>query len=322
MTGRGPIVLGVDGGNTKTLAVVADAGGRVLGRAQGGATDIHTSTPDKALAELARIAGAALAAAGLTAGALDAAAFSLAGADWPEDFALLDRELRARLGIAAPLIVNDALGALRSGAPDWTGVAIACGTYNAIGARNADGRIFHLGFWPDHTGGHDFGMAAVKAIYRAGLGLGPPTALTAPVLAAYGAADWRALLHGFTRLASPLRLGDVKRLAYTVLDVAEAGDAVAQEIVAGAARLLAGQARVAAAEVGLALDGLTVVLTGGVLQYPSPYFADRIVAGLPGIRPVRSMAPPVTGALLLAFDAAGTAVDAAPLAAALGRPDA
>ena len=121
--------------------------------------------------------------------------FSLAGADWPEDFALLEHTLREQLGLPAPpLVVNDALGALRAGAPDWTGVSVVSGTYNAIGARRPDGRVFHLGFWPDGAGGRAIGNAGLRAVYHAALGVGPATALTGSALALYEAADAIALL--------------------------------------------------------------------------------------------------------------------------------
>src|SRR6185503_10466007 len=85
-----PLVLGVDGGNTKTIAVVVTGEGAVLGTGRAGCGDIHN----------ARGLGAALAEAGTGAGDVAAAAFSLAGADWPEDFDYLRRELRDRLDLS------------------------------------------------------------------------------------------------------------------------------------------------------------------------------------------------------------------------------
>jgi N-acetylglucosamine kinase-like BadF-type ATPase len=148
------LVLGVDGGNTKTIAVIADESGKVHALAKGGTTDMHSRIgPEGALLEIVRIVREALTQAGIAASDLSASVFSLAGADWPEDFELLTRELTARLSLPAPpLVVNDALGALRCGAPTWEGVSIACGTFNAIGARHRDGRVFHIGFWPDPVG--------------------------------------------------------------------------------------------------------------------------------------------------------------------------
>lgn len=300
------LLLGVDGGNTKTVAVVLREDGEVLAQAQGGATDIHVcASPETALVELARIVHAALASANVKAADLSTAAFSLAGADWPEDFGLLRQELLARIGLKRePVIVNDAMGALRSGAPDWQGAVIACGTFNAIGARNRDGRIFHVGFWPDHAGGFDIGLAALKAVYRAALGLGPQTQLVDAALAHYGVADWRALMHTFTRLEKPAPMRDAQQLAPLALSLAAAGDAVARTIVDHGADVLAGQARVAAKGVDLGPHA-RLVLTGGVLQKEPGVLRAAILDRLPAMDPVLVRSPPVLGALALALDDLG-----------------
>jgi N-acetylglucosamine kinase-like BadF-type ATPase len=306
MTGPRSIVLGVDGGNTKTVAMVVDSQGTILGESRGGATDIHNGSPEEAMTEIARIVGGALHEAQISAQQIDSAAFSLAGADWPEDFLLLRSELPQRIGLVAPpMVVNDALGALRSGSPTWTGVAIACGTYNAIGARNSDGRQFHFGFWPDQAGGADLGQSALKAVYREGLGLGPATALSKRILVIYGAQDWRELVHGFTRIDSPFSRRDIHRLAFEVLEAAEAGDPVASALVDRSANVLAEQARASGRKVGLSIEGLPLVLTGSILQHRSRVLRSRLEACLPGAIALQPSVPPVVGAVLLAFDRAG-----------------
>jgi len=314
-------VLAVDGGNTKTLAVVADGDGTARGAGRGGCSDIYnTATPDEAVDAIEAAARQALAAAGIDGAAVDAAAFSLAGADWPEDFQLHEAALRARLGLPAPpLIVNDAIGALRTGSPDWTGVAVVSGTYNAVGARHPDGRVFHLGFWPDGAGGRDLGRDGLRAVYHAALGMGPETVLTELALTLYGAGDAIGLLYAFTRRGG-LAEGEQDRLAPVVLDAADAGDAVAREIVAAKGHVLGSQARACAAQVELPLEGTRVVLTGGVFGHPTERLAAATMAELPGAVPVRHGPPPVAGALLLAYDRLGIRVDAAAVAAGLPFP--
>jgi N-acetylglucosamine kinase-like BadF-type ATPase len=324
VTGR-RCVVAVDGGNTKTIAVVASApvdGGEpeVLGVGHGLCADIYgAASPSAALDEVEAAVGHALAQAERTTSDIAASAFGLAGADWPEDFALLDRELTERFTLTdAPIVVNDALGALRSGSPDWSGVAVVAGTYNAIGARRADGNTWHIGFWPDGAGGRDLARDALKAVYRAELDLGPGTRLVERALERYGARDGIELLHEFTRRGG-LQLADQDQFAPIVLDTADAGDPVARDIVVSKARLLGRQARVCADRAELPLDGARIVLTGRVMDHPSPLIADTVMAELPGAVAVRHGAPPVVGALLLALDRLGVAVDgdAAALAAAL-----
>jgi N-acetylglucosamine kinase-like BadF-type ATPase len=316
-------VLAVDGGNTKTLAVVADVTGRTRGAGRGGGSDIYsTPTPDAALASIESAVRDALASAGVTAAEVEAAAFSLAGADWPEDFTLLERTLRERIGLPAPpLVVNDAIGALRAGSPDWTGVAVVSGTHNAVGARHPDGRVFHLGFWPDGAGGRAIGRAALRAVYHAELGMGPATVLTEHALELYGADDALGLLYEFTRRGG-LAEAEVDRLAPLVLDAADADDAVAVAIVAEKGSILGRQARASAQRLGLPLTGTRIVLAGRVFAHPTEHLAAATMAELPGATPVRHVAPPVGGALLLALDRLGVEADAAAVAAGLPFPEA
>ena len=84
-------VLGVDGGNTKTLALVARADGVIVGTGRAGCGDIYgAGSPAAAIAEIERAVDLALKEAGIQTAQLRASAFSLAGADWPEDFQLLE----------------------------------------------------------------------------------------------------------------------------------------------------------------------------------------------------------------------------------------
>jgi N-acetylglucosamine kinase-like BadF-type ATPase len=315
------LVLGVDGGNTKTLAAVADERGRTLGMGRAGTADIYNApTPGDAVEAMAAAVDQAVAAAGVAAGELGAAVFSLAGADWPEDFTLLEGTLKERLGLAeAPLVVNDALGALRGGSADWTGVAVVAGTYNAIGARGPDGRIFHLGFWPDGAGGRDLARAGLRAVYHAHLGMGPETALTEHALRLFGARDAIDLLHVFTRRGG-LPEQESDRLAPVVLDVADEGDTVAQAIVAQKGRTLGRQGKACADQIDLALEGTRIVLTGGVFGHPTERLADAAMAELPGGVAVRHPPPPIAGVLLLALDRLGVDVAAGTVAAGLPDP--
>jgi N-acetylglucosamine kinase-like BadF-type ATPase len=312
-------VLAVDGGNTKTLAAVADERGITRGTGRGGPSDIYNATtPDVAIGAIEAAARQALAAAGCAGDAVDAAAFSLAGADWPEDFTLLAGALRERLGLRAPpLVVNDAIGALRSGSPDWTGISVVSGTYNAVGARHPDGRVFHIGFWPDGAGGRDLANEGLRAVYHEALGMGPPTVLTERALALYGAPDAIGLLYEFTRRGG-LAESERDRLAPVVLDAADEGDAVAREIVEGKGHVLGLQARACAGQLDLPLAGTRVVLTGRVFGHPTERLAAATMAELPGAIPVRGGPPPVAGALLLALDRLGVRVDEA--AVAVGLP--
>jgi N-acetylglucosamine kinase-like BadF-type ATPase len=301
------LLLGVDGGNTKTVAVVVTEDGAILGSGRGGCGDIHNASgPEAAIEEIVGAAAVALGAAGVAAADLAAAAFSLAGADWPEDFTHLRGELRRRLSLVDdPEIVNDAVGGLRSGTDDMVGVAVVIGTYSAIAGRNADGDLFHLGFWPDSTGAHALGSQALSAIWRHMLGLGPETSLLDRALARWEAADPEELLHVLTRIDGPPEEPEAARFAAAGHDEAEAGDRVARTIVQTVAGRMGDYARVCAERTGQLGAPFPLVLCGSVLRHPSPLLRSVLVSRVPDARPVYPDVEPVAGAVLLAADRVG-----------------
>jgi len=312
----GRLLLGVDGGNTKTHALVTDAEGTVLGTGDGGTADIHNSTPESGLREIVRACREALERASAAGAELAAAGFSLAGADYPEDFELLRAGLRERLRLADdPVIVNDAVGALRCGTDDSVGVAAVLGTYCAVAGRNADGDLFHFGFWPDSTGAHTLGSEALAAIWRHMLDLGPTTSLSDRALERWSCADVDELVYAFTRIGG-LPPSEAARFADAVLDEADAGDAVARDIVELVGRRLGDYARVCAARTGQLGSPFPLVLTGGVLRHPSPLLRAAIRARVPDGAAVYPELEPVVGALLLAADKVGARPDRGRLRAA------
>src|SRR3954447_4239063 len=194
-------LLGVDGGNTKCIALVAHPDGTVVGAARAGCADIYGGHGEEAaLAEIEAATTAALAAAGAAPTDVAAAAFSLAGADWPEDKQFLHDELVRRLpGLHRLEVFNDALGALRAGTRDGVGVAVVCGTGGCVGARGPEGPAWHSSWWALHTGGWAIGRRALQAVYAAELGAGPETALTPCAREVFEAASVEEILPSFTR---------------------------------------------------------------------------------------------------------------------------
>ena len=185
------LLLGVDGGATKTVAVLADASGRVLGAGRSGSSDIHAVVhPDDAVDRVADAARQALDGARVAGGDLAQAAFGLCGADWPEDMALYQEGLSARLGLRrTPIVVNDALGALRVGTPDGVGVSLVIGTGGAIGARGPTGATWFSGMRLEPSGAVELGRLAYAHIMRGAYGAGPVPDFLGAALDTHGVAS-------------------------------------------------------------------------------------------------------------------------------------
>lgn len=236
------------------------------------------------------------------------AVFNMAGADWPEDIALLQAAMEER-GLGRTILVhNDALSALYAGTRDGIGVAVVCGTGAATGARADNGRVWHSSNWQDQVqGGRHLGLKTLDALYRAELGIEPPTSLTPRILDFFHVSSIEEVLHLFTsRVPRPLE--QVKYLAPLLLDEAQAGDTVALNIVREHGRALGQYAHAAARRVGLENTPFALVLAGGVFRHPSTILPDTIIDWVrstsPEIRPTRCRFEPVVGALLEALEAA------------------
>jgi N-acetylglucosamine kinase-like BadF-type ATPase len=305
------LFLGVDGGNTKTVALVAAGDGSILGAGRAGCSDIYGAISfDAAVAEVVAAVDAALAAAAATRGDVAYAVFSLAGADWPEDKADLHAALAPLLPSAGTvLVVNDAIGALRAGTEDGVGLAVVCGTGGCVGARGPDGREWHSSWWALHTGAWAIGADALDAVYRAELDIGPPTSLTRWALDVFAAGSVEEVLHQFTRRGGRGAF-ESSKLAPAVLEQALAGDGVARSIVLEHGAKLGDVAAAAARLVGLTGSAYPLVLLGGVFRgVGAELLVPEIVGRLPGAVPAPIRFEPVAGALLMAYDAARIPVD-------------
>jgi N-acetylglucosamine kinase-like BadF-type ATPase len=295
------LLLGVDGGATKTVALVAGADGRVLGAGRDGSSDIHAAAdPSGPLDSIAAAVLQATHAAGVAPADARGSAFSLCGADWPEDVEVYETGLRERLGLAGtPLVVNDAVGALWAGAPDGVGVSLVLGTGGCIGARSADGTTWFSGMRLEGSGAGELGHRAYSLMLRGEYGAGPVPAFQADALAALGASSVEELVHAITARGG-LGSRGVARLAPVLLEAGHRGDPQARAIIADHAALLAGYVRAASRRVGHPEEGVTLVVTGGVLRHHCRDLVDHLSRALPEFRLVRASVEPVYGALLLA----------------------
>ncbi|ULH17131.1 hypothetical protein MF271_18545 (plasmid) [Deinococcus sp. KNUC1210] len=304
------LVLGIDAGNTKTIALIADTSGTVLGWGRAGSSNIYVQQ-HRALSALEQAVSAARASAGLPAGMrIQALTLSASGADWPEDFALLRRELTRWDWAESRQVVNDAVGALRAGSLDGLGVAVVCGTSAGTAARAAGGTAWHSSYWQEPEGAEELAQRTLRAVYRADLGIDAPTTLTARTLAHFGCETVDALLHSFTAREHPAH-AHLGRLARVLLDEAQAGDPASRRIVQQHGAALGDYALAAARKVGLS-GAYRLVTSGGVMRHPSPLLREalmhRVHEANPAVTWQASHHEPVFGALLLALELAGESV--------------
>ena len=139
------IVVGVDGGTTKTIALVADHQGHVLGAARGGDSNWDGENVEIPMAVVVETVRKALDEAQVV--QADLGVFCLAGADWPEDHTRRV-DFLAKANITRQVVVkNDSFGGLRAGTHQPYGVIIAAGTGLNAAVITPDGREWAYGFY-------------------------------------------------------------------------------------------------------------------------------------------------------------------------------
>ena len=305
-------VLGVDGGTTKTAALVALPDGTIVGAGRAGGSNIYCQHPKVAFGNVERAVLAALDPVGARPADLTTAAYSMSGADWPEDFDFIRDEMLSRGLGRRIVVVNDAVGGLRAGSPDGSGVAVVCGTGAAVAARTQDGRVWHTSFWQEAGGAEELGTKMLRAVYRAELGIDPPTRLTEQALRCFGLPEVEDILHLFTARAGT-RPANVGALARVLLDEAERGDPTARRIAEEHGAALGDYALAAARRAGIEREQFPLVLAGGVFRHSCGILVDSLVERVrnrsSGAWPVRSRYEPVVGALLLSLEEVGVKIN-------------
>jgi len=299
-------VLGIDAGGTKTVGLLADEDGHVVGEARGGGANLQAEGElgvEKVLHTVM------LDAMGTNATAVDSICLGMAGVDRPSEGEVVRGIMRRIAGQAPVLVVNDALVALVAGVGEEPGVVVISGTGSIAYGRNRRGEAARAGGWghvlADEGSGYWIGRRALRAVARATDGRGPATTLTRRVLAHFQAkqlSDLIAIVY-----ERPVRHHTLARLSRVVQEARDEGDEVATGILEGAAHELVRTARSVVERLGMKDDEFEFILAGGVFS-GVPWLGEELARRLPAIaaagRVRRLDVEPAQGAVHLALAAA------------------
>ncbi len=265
--------LGVDGGGSKTLAVIVDARGQERGYAQVGSTNYAAVGIERAIANLYAAAEQAAQAAGCRL-PFKAAWLGLAGVDRPSDQDLFLPRLQS---LAETIRLTNDGELLLSALDDAVGVALVAGTGSIALGRDARGCAARAGGWGhilgDEGSGYEIGRLALQAAARAADGRGQATVLLEQIMT-YWKLDRPDDLIG--RVYSSDDKAEIARLSSLVFLAARDGDHAARQI----ARHAADELALAAITVCRALDfpgGKVNLALGGGLFLHEPAFRGQVI---------------------------------------------
>jgi N-acetylglucosamine kinase-like BadF-type ATPase len=297
------VVVGVDGGGTKTDVMVADLAGTELALVTAGGSNHESIGTEKMAAVIDAAIDDALVAADRERADVVASAFGLAGVDWDSDVVLVGSALDVLALPGDRVIVNDSRIALRAGCTQTWGIVSNVGTGAVTAGVNRSGEWFRtmaVG-WGEPSGSWTIVSDSLHAIAAHHHRTGPTTALTEMYLEALGHSTVIEMFEGITRRRSTVG-GHLAPLAGRA---AAAGDEVADGILTRVADQHADMVGGVATQLGMLDDDFELVTSGGV-HASGGVFSDRFTVRArhhcPGAVLVPLDARPVTGAVLLALE--------------------
>ena len=226
-----PLVVGIDGGGTRTRVILADANGTVLARAEGPGTALRPGEESVAADIIQSLIGEVLASAQRPDVRPAVCVVGVAGAGQERAAQALWSALATRRVADDVSVQADATIALEDAFGDTAGVLLVSGTGSVAFARAPDGRLERCGGWGPNLGdegsGAWLGRRALSVITAAQDGREPETALNGALLTALELESLDDLIPWASQ-ATPSQLA---ALVPVICQVASSGDLRANALV-------------------------------------------------------------------------------------------
>lgn len=304
------LVIGLDGGGTKTAAELCDGSGRVLATSVGGPSNFQVIGVETAARTILDIVETCCHSVGCSPDRLDSVVAGLTGAGRPGDQermrqGLLAEATRRGRALRHARIDSDARIALEGAMAGEPGVIVIAGTGSIVFGKDANGTVHRSGGWGRIIGDEGSGYAIGRELFRAVAASlddrSSKTMLPRLLKESFGLGSQETIITALYR-----ENFDVASVAPVVTEAARKGDVVAREILSQAARDLVGVIAPVVAKIrGRSRRPVPVAFIGSVLTAKNSYSSrvrSLLPRTVPGARVRPALAPPVHGAVLLALD--------------------
>ncbi len=297
-------ILGIDGGGTRTRAVLADRRGRALGKGEAGTSNPNPHGYKAAQDELLKSVNMAFASAGIKPGRVDAACLGIGGVDREQERSRIRKWALRHLSHKV-YVTNDSETVLAAGTPENWGIVLISGTGSMAWGKSPEGRIARASGYGyligDEGSGFDLACRALRAATQAYDGRGEPTILFDRILQHWKIKEMDQLIPYVYH--SGLHHDDFAAMARVVVRAASDGDHVATVLLDQTAEFLASSITAVARALNFITPSVPLALTGGLVTgSPSLQQALILKAEKKGFLfgPVKVVKEPVKGAVILA----------------------
>ena len=307
------IVIGIDGGGSRTRVMVADEGGKEIVTVEAGASAVRPGQAEESADVMVAGVRDALAACDMTHVMPKVLCVGVAGVGRDAERDALFQALVGREVAEEVVVHTDAMVALDDAFGDGAGLLVISGTGSVGYGRGPTGAFARCGGWGavcgDEGSGGWIGRRALSIVTAAHDGREPETALTGGILTAAEVNEVADLVP-WAATATPAALA---RLAPVVLSVAQGGDLRANSLVTLAVEELVLHARALARQLfGDERAAVPLALGGGMLGKGSllrKRMVHRLKTAVPGANVREEEIVPVRGAVrgALRFLGASTA---------------
>jgi N-acetylglucosamine kinase-like BadF-type ATPase len=300
-------VLGIDGGGTKTVGVIADEYGNIVAHQTVGATNQNGVDRKKVESELRNLFTSLKAQNDNAFSDLSIVFAGMSGVDRPDARIIMEEIISKCVPDRTKVVVdNDGVNALYAGTFGAPGIVQIAGTGSITFGMNAHGDRGRVGGWgyliDDEGSGYDLGREALHAIFREYDGRGKKTLLTERILKHFNASLPPELINTIYQVGKSREV--ISPLSRYVAEAADKNDEVAKEIFHHAGIKIGKSISSLVQQLFNADDTVPVVLVGGVFN-SSDLILPSIKAALENQKVsttlLKPKLPPVGGAVIKAI---------------------
>jgi len=298
-------LIGIDGGGTKTDCAIADLSGKIINQTTGKPSNFLIIGVEEAVENLFSLIEANLFQLEGDFADVKQIVIGVAGAGRKEDAQLLEKSFKdyadqERIHFKRVSVLSDAHIALEGAFPDSAGCILIAGTGSILFGKDEKGAIHRVGGFGrligDEGSGYSIGRKALNAVSKASDGRGEETMISELLDAKMHSGSASNIINKVYNDNL-----DVASVARIVIEAAEEGDPIAEDILDEEADELVLHVKSLLDKIHT--DKLNVAFSGSLLDnknFYSDLLKQKIKSTLPRVEVVKPAASPVSGAILLA----------------------